>query len=362
MIRYLIKNYLKLMGRSPVNILLFIAAPLILIAILSSAFSSLMESYERAESFSVGYVMEEGSDFEAYIDQIKDIGEDNEVYFKEYEGGDPKKLMETDGLLSFVEFQKDDYVVYKRNGSQTEGKITEYILTSFMRNADSYKLAATGAGEVPEIKLKVDHPDFMPAVDSVDYYGKIEVVYFLWCGIICATRIISNEKKYGIKNKLQVSGLSDLKIYAARLTASCIAVGVGTAIAAVLSIILFDVKWGVPLLSIAIVALMIIAALASEYMLYYITNNIVLTITISFATVWVAGFFGGSFEVYMFADHPEIMKLISPLYHGNRALVELASTGKSDYAMTSVMYSVAMIVICSAVALLAARIRRRGRA
>ena len=64
----------------------------------------------------------------------------------------------------------------------------------------------------------------------------------------------------------------------------------------------------------------------------------------------------------MFADHPEFMKLLSPLYHGNRALVELASTGKSDYAMTSVMYSVAMIVICSAVALLAARIRRRGRA
>ena len=57
MIRYLIKNYLKMMGRSPVNVLLFIVFPIVLIAVLSSAFSSLMESYERKESFSVGYIV-----------------------------------------------------------------------------------------------------------------------------------------------------------------------------------------------------------------------------------------------------------------------------------------------------------------
>ena len=59
MIRYLIKNNLKIMGRSMTNILLFVIAPLTVIAVLSSAFSALMESYQNVDSFKVGYRLEE---------------------------------------------------------------------------------------------------------------------------------------------------------------------------------------------------------------------------------------------------------------------------------------------------------------
>ena len=59
MIRYLIKNNLKLMVRSKRNILLYVILPLILIAILSGAFHDLMKQYEDA-TVCAGYRMEEG--------------------------------------------------------------------------------------------------------------------------------------------------------------------------------------------------------------------------------------------------------------------------------------------------------------
>ena len=45
MIRYLIKNNLKLMFRSPANLFLYILCPLVILSVLSNAFSALMESY-----------------------------------------------------------------------------------------------------------------------------------------------------------------------------------------------------------------------------------------------------------------------------------------------------------------------------
>ena len=55
MIRDLIKNNIKLMTRSSINILAFVLAPLLVAAVLMSAFSTLMEKYEDVGTFTVGY-------------------------------------------------------------------------------------------------------------------------------------------------------------------------------------------------------------------------------------------------------------------------------------------------------------------
>ena len=54
MIRYLIKNNFKIMFRSVTNILLLLVAPLLVSAVLESAFSSLLEHYEQKERIDVG--------------------------------------------------------------------------------------------------------------------------------------------------------------------------------------------------------------------------------------------------------------------------------------------------------------------
>ena len=356
MIRYLIKNYLKMMFRNPVNILLFTVAPLILVAVLSSAFSSMMDSYERAETFTVGYSVAKGSEAEAYMQPIAEIFNENKIEFKEYSDGDPEELLYKEDLAGFIQFSKDDYVISKRIDMVTEGKIIEYTIASFMRNADSYKL---GMVNVSEPEISVEYPDHAPVVDATDYYGKIEIVYFLWCGFICASFTVGNEKKFKIYERLRMSGISEARLYLAKVLPAVAVVYITTIIGAVFSTVFFGTKWGNFGLSALIIGLMVVAALTSEFMIYYICNNIPLTVMISFMTVWFAGFYGGSFENYIYSSHSEKIKLLSPLYHGNRALVELASSGKSDFVKSTIIFSLVMIVVSSAIAIIAGNIRRR---
>ena len=104
------------------------------------------------------------------------------------------------------------------------------------------------------------------------------------------------------------------------------------------------------------------AATALGLMFYSLIDNLAGTIIFVFAVVWFAGFFGGSFETYMFSDHPEILKQISPIYHCNRAMVEQAASGSSSYFGSALLYCAGIIVICSLISIAASSIRRRGRA
>ena len=64
----------------------------------------------------------------------------------------------------------------------------------------------------------------------------------------------------------------------------------------------------------------------------------------------------------MFSATSDTLKHLSPIYHANRALVELSCMGESDYVVSAVGYSLAITVVCSAIAIFAGSIRKRGRA
>ena len=55
MIRYLIKNNFKLMFRNTWSVVVMLLGPVLVIAVLSSAFSELMKSYKGVGEFVVGY-------------------------------------------------------------------------------------------------------------------------------------------------------------------------------------------------------------------------------------------------------------------------------------------------------------------
>ena len=134
------------------------------------------------------------------------------------------------------------------------------------------------------------------------------------------------------------------------------------AAATAITVLLYDIHWGSPALSVLIVFMMISAGNALGMMLYNISDSLVITIIMEFTIVWFLGFFGGSFETYMFSRMPDALKHLSPIYHGNRALVELSCMGKSNYTASAVWYSLGIIAVCSAIAILAGSIRKRGRA
>ncbi len=359
MIRYLIKNNIKLMFRNTWSMVVMLLGPILVIAVLSSAFSELMKSYEGVDEFAVGYRMQGAAQDHVMPDLAKLAGEEAGILFYEYPEGEIEEVMEKNRLAGFVEFSEDAYVVYTSADYEVEGITLEYFMNKVLNEGVNAYLQIR---EKEAIALPVEELEFMPAVNSRDYYGIIYIVYFCWCGMICATGVLSNEKKYGIAQRFQVSNLSELQNYLGKFIPITLTAAAGMAIAAGITILLYDIHWGNPVLSILIVFMMILAGTALGMMLYRISDSLVITIIMQFTIVWFMGFFGGSFETYMFSGVSDTLKQLSPIYHGNRALVELSCMGESRYTASAVWYSLAITVICSVIALLAGCIRKRGRA
>lgn len=190
MIRYLIKNNFKLMFRNAWSVVVMLLGPILVIAVLSSAFSELMKSYEGVDEFTAGYRIPQADD--VMMETMKTGGEEAGILFFEYPEGEIKDIMEKNELAGFVEFSEDNYIVYRSADYEVEGITLEYFMNKVMN--DGLK-AALQIKEEEQIILPVQELEFMPAIDSSDYYGIIYIVYFCWCGIICATGVLSNEKK-----------------------------------------------------------------------------------------------------------------------------------------------------------------------
>ncbi len=355
MIRYLIKNNFKLMFRNTWSVVVMLLGPILVVGVLTSAFSELLKSYEGVDKFAVGYRLEKDSQISGAIDSVKEAGQEAGITFDEYGTGTPKDVMEKNELAGFVEFQKDSYVLYKSADYEVEGIALDYFLNRVMSQG-------ANVGTDVDVKVPVEKLDFMPSVDAADYYGIVFVVYFCWCGMICATGVLSNEKKYGICRKFQVSNVSAFQLYLAKLIPVTLTVVIGMGITTLATILIYDIHWGKPLVSAVIVLAMILAANTFGMMLYNIFDNLAITIVALFVTVWFMGLFGGCFEAYMFSGLGDGIKHLSPIYHGNRALVELSCMGTSEYVSSAIVYSLAIAVVCSVIAVLASGIRRRGRA
>ena len=291
----------------------------------------------------MGYRVQERMEESGLFETVKQAGEKNGILFQEYPKGKVKDIMERNELAGFVEFAEDSYVIYKSADYEVEGITLEYFMNKAMNEGMNASLQIQKQDQ-DVIVLPTEELEFMPAVNARDYYGIVYIVYFCWCGMICATGVLSNEKKYGIGRRFQVSNLS------------------GMAISTGITVLLYDIHWGYPILSASIVFLMIVAGSAMGMMFYNISDNLAITIILLFTIVWFLGFFGGSFETYMFSSMPDLIKQLSPIYHGNRALVELSCMGRSDYVVSAVLYSISITVICSGIAVLAGSIRKRGRA
>ena len=190
MIRYLIKNNFKLMFRNTWSIVVMLSGPILVIAILSSAFSELMKSYEGVDEFAVGYRIQETGDDEAF-EAAKPAGKKAGILFYEYPEGEIEDIMEKNGLAGFVEFFGGSYVVYKSADYEVEGITLEYFMNKMMNAGIDASLQVQNQ---EEIVLPSEELEFMSAVNARDYYGIAYIVYFCWCGMICATGVLSSEK------------------------------------------------------------------------------------------------------------------------------------------------------------------------
>jgi len=363
MIRYLIKNNFKLMLRNKWAVSLLILCPILIVGILASAFNDLLKSYENVETFSVGYSVMEESTFSEYMPVIKTSGEEAGLSFVEYAQESSVEALKSGDIAVFVEFGTDTYTIYKSEDHKVEGISTEYFMHKVFSEMANMKLQTmTPEVSSQDITIPVESISYMPDIDSKSYYGIAYCVFLTWIGIICAIGVISSEKKNGIARKYQVSTLSSFKLFMSLLIPVILTVLVCMSISTILSSIMHEISWGNILIAILLFVLNVVASSTYGIMLVKVFDNMVSTIIVLFMTVWFMGFYGGSFETYMFSSSPDVLKHGSPIYHMTRALVENSIMGESDYIASSIIYALIVTISCTIIAMAADGLRKRGKA
>lgn len=359
MIFYLIKNNLKLMMRNKWIIVLMILGPIITTAILSNAFQELMKSYDGSKEFTVGYRISSESPFANEIEMIKSEAKKADMTLVECLDGSPETVMKQNNLAAFVDFQSADYTLYQSEDFVVEGMTLEYFMSKVVKTGLSQ--AAGSNLESEQITLPVKKLKHMPAIDSKDYYSIVYIIYFIWCGIVCSASVFSNEKKYGIDKKFQVSNLSSAQLFASKWIPAVLAIAIEMLVTIVCITLFFDVHWGNVPMTILVILGTIMAATSFSILIYYLVRNLAVTIIAVFTIVWFLAFFGGCFETYMFSSWPEWVKRLSPIYHTNRTLVEYSCMGSSSYTSSCFIYLGVLIIGCTILAVFVDTIKRRGR-
>lgn len=350
----LIKNNLKLMLRSKWVLFIMAILPLITIALLSNAFKEMLKTTFEIEEFHVGYRVSAGSIYKEMLPELESICRENDVILQEFPNGDIAKLLQSETIAVFVDIKDDSYVLYQSGDKKTEASITESIFSGFFYQVNetmtllSYQIQNNisdapqqEAGVIKSIALATD-----PVPSSTDYYGIIYILYFAWCGMISLVAVISSERKSAIPRRMRVSHISNFHYYIGKFIPCTLAVFIEVCAAWILSVILFDIHWGNIGISTLVIFMVAMAASAFGIILFQLFNNVAISIVLGFVIIWIAGFFGGSFQTYMYSDLPQKLVNMSPLYYVNRTIVEYSTKGHSDYLGTCILFLLGIIIVC----------------
>ena len=176
-----------------------------------------MEKYESNDSVKAGYRIDaEDTDVRAQllIDNVTTAAKDGEMLLNEYPGADPEEMIRKEDLAGFVVFENDGkYSIYENGDRKYEAKALDYLISSVDVRTAQFMLDACKSYILPKAEISLAHPEYMEPIDSSDYYGIVEVVYFGWCAVVCGAGIFTAERKYHIGKKLKVSGLSEIQLF-----------------------------------------------------------------------------------------------------------------------------------------------------
>lgn len=359
MLLTLVKNNLKLMLREKMTMIFLIVLPVFFIALLSSAFSKELNKNYTIDPFSVGYNVEAGSrigdSFQGFINNFKE----NKITLLEMKRDKGIEAIKNGSLSVYIELNDDKYTIYKKDGLDVNTMIFENSISTAMYFYDGNKalinyLMEKGLpveinngvidGNKNFIKLETLKVDPVPT--SEVYYGIVEIAYFIWFGMMAASNLVSNERKYGVTDRIGLTTASSLTLFFGNLISAVLVIFVQIAIATIFSTILIGVDWGTsPILSITIIILEIIACSALGIVLSLLIKSQALVNVLIVLFGFLFGFIGGSNQTYMYNFVSDNVAKISPLYHINRTLVELSTKGYSDYTNSCIIFLLAISMI-----------------
>lgn len=340
MLWVMIKNNLKLTSRSKFIIVLLIISPIIVMAALSSAFDELLQSNYQFEDIRIGYATEDQSALDRFLTQSADAFAEKEIKLEKCDLVNGKEMV-SDGTMETFLYEEDAQVkIYTLKEDSIPTEMCQYIVEQFYTDCGNM-------GNTTSVGVEKGSLPSMVLPSAGNYYGIIEMIYFLSCGVLFLTAVVQSERKNRISQRFISSPCSSFTIYLSKFIPCAVMTILNTIMSMIAATLLFDVKWGNFPATVGVLVLGVMAFVAFGIMCLYLVNNLAVSVIIIFVVVWICGFLGGSFETYMFMKIPERTKCLSPMYYLNRTLVEYSTMGHSDYAVRCVGCLAVIFVVCS---------------
>ena len=356
-LRIIIKNNLKLMLRNKIMIFVVIVSPILVVAALSNAFHNLLDQAENLSEFEVGYQMTENSLFSDYEEILYAQLEEEGISLRRYNGEVPDKIVEDGQVEVFIDFGDEDYHIYGADKNELQVRMIQCVMFFMTENVKTYLNGPPSVWQDMEVKELAT----TKTAGAQDYYSIIEVVYFLSLCVIFLSMIILAEKGNHVLARFRVGNAGNVILYFGKMI-PCVLMSwvIQILITGGLVTVMFDVTWGKPLISFLVLSLEAVAFTAFGMIFLLLFRNMAVSIGAMFMILWFMGFFGGTFETYMYSSVPDAVKELSPLYYLNRTLVELSTMGESSYLVPCVVYMLAIILICIPAGILLTG-RRKGK-
>lgn len=338
---YIIKNNLKLIFRGKLIFIMMILIPVFLVTLLSSAFDSMLNVNYSLQEYDVGYSVTEDSYILPMLETVKLASSKSKLHFYPYTKEAGLEKLNDQSLDLYIEFGIKEYVIYQTEDTKAAAMILKSVMASCIQGVPR-----------KEASYLVENIDSNPIPESKNYYGIAEIVYMMWCGILSISAVINSERKGRIRSRMKMSPTSTISFYLGKFIPCVIVLCIQMGLAMIITSITLGINWGDKLhLSLGILFLQAMAVSAFSIMLYQIFKNIAATIVTCFIVVFYWGFFGGSFQTYMFSTTSDTMATLSPIYYLNRTLVGYSTKGCSEYALPCVIIMSAIIIIGSTVSI-----------
>ena len=287
--------------------------------------------------------MTENSLFAGYEEIMQSHMEEEGISVRRYNGEIPGKIVEDGQVEVFIDFSDEDYHIYGASKNELQVRMIQYVMFSIAENIKAY---LNGTPPMPQ-NMEVKELATIKTAGAQDYYSIIEVVYFLSLCVIFLCVIIQAERGNHIQIRFCVGNAGNAVLYFGKMI-PCVLMAwvIQILITGGLVTLMFDVTWGKPLISFLILCMEAVAFTAFGMIFMLLFHNMAVSIGSMFMILWFMGFFGGTYETYMYSSVPDAVKELSPLYYLNRTLVELSTMGESSFLVPCVVYLSAMIIIC----------------
>ena len=350
MIMILIKNNLKLMLRCK-PIVLILLCMVMVTGMLSAVFKDMMTDSLELSDFELGYSFSQGCVYEPIQPVLEEVGRENGIKLIQLTDGSAQRAIQSGKADVFAEFSDDGCTVYSSDDHSIEASVVEMIVSLLLSGASGVQIK----DYLTEYKF-----DVQPMPDSQMYYTVAYTVYFVWCSMIVLGIITSAEQKNRIGKRFHTSPASSLSVYLSRFVPSAIVITALNLIGTVICTALFDLSWEHIWLCIVILLLGCIAAAALATVLFSLIRNVIVCVVFGYCLLMFWGFFGGSFCPYMWATFADKICDYSPIYYMTRSLVEINTSGSSDFTLPAVLILCGMTVICVPLGMAAVKVRKES--